>query len=567
MSLPFNIALLALTICASTALAADIPDSGRLLRESAPPPAVAPRQQLPDIQKPVEQKESKDQSPSGVRVTVSGFTFTGNTVFSSAELSALLAGYIGKELTLTELNAVAAQITEAYRARGYFLASALVPPQTIKADALIAIQIIEGILEDIRLETVPPETRTPKQLLKNYIDRVPTGKPAEEESLSAMVMRINEIPGISSRILLEPGSRQGTTKALLEVKEGKPYNVSVDTDNHGNYSTGYYRIGSTLELYSPLRRGDLFTVRAQTSTSGDTQSFQSGYTLPVSGCGTKVGFNYSYVTYKLGESFKALDADGDAHNFILSVTQPVIRSRSLILNLSLAGEEKILDDRTGSAGLKKQRHTTAAQLGVNGVEMDSWLGGGSTSFSLTYFGGYLSFDDGVSKTYDQSALGLHTDGGYSKLVMSVSRNQTLYKNVSFYTSANGQWASANLDSAEQFSLGGPSGVRAFSVSEASCDKGFVSTAELRYLFDTLGPVPGSLQVAALVDYGHAVIHDDPVIAFANTRNLTGVGFGLSWFEPGGMSARISAAWQTAGTSTGKSSIEQPTVYFQAVKRF
>ena len=567
MSLPFNIALLALTICASTALAADIPDSGRLLRESAPPPAVAPRQQLPDIQKPVEQKESKDQSPSGVRVTVSGFTFTGNTVFSSAELSALLAGYIGKELTLTELNAVAAQITEAYRARGYFLASALVPPQTIKADALITIQIIEGILEGIRLETVPPETRTPTQLLKNYIDRVPTGKPAEEEALSAMVMRINEIPGISSRILLEPGSRTGTTKALLEVKEGKPYSVSIDTDNHGNYSTGYYRIGSTLELYSPLHKGDLFTLRAQTSTSGDTQSFQTGYSLPVSGSGTKVGFNYSYVTYQLGESFKALDADGDAHNFTLSVTQPAIRSRSLILNLSLAGEEKILNDRTGSAGLKKQRHTTAAQLGVNGVEMDSWLGGGSTSFSLTYFGGYLSFDDGVSKTYDQSALGLHTDGGYNKLVMSVSRNQTLYKDVSFYTGANGQWASTNLDSAEQFSLGGPSGVRAFSVSEASCDKGFVTSAELRYLFEALGPVPGSLQVAAIVDYGHAVIHEDPIIASANTRNLTGVGFGLSWFEATGLSLRVSAAWQTAGTSTSKSSIEQPTVYFQFMKRF
>ena len=527
MSVSFKIALLAATIVITTsAFAADRPDSGTLLRESTPPPTLRPQPQLPKIEP---QQPQKEVDTTGVRVKVSGFTFTGNTVFSVEELTALMSGYIGKELTLAELNSAAATITDAYRARGYFLASANIPPQTIKADATIIIEIVEGILEGVRLETKPAETRTPRSLLQRYVDRIPTGKPAEEGALSDTVMRINEIPGISSRILLEPGTLPGATKALLEVTEGKAYSISLDTDNHGNYSTGYYRIGSTLELYSPLHRGDIYTLRAQTSTSGDTQSYQTGYTLPVSGSGTKVGLNYSYVTYKLGKSFKALDADGDAHDFTFSVTQPVIRSRSLILNLSLAGEGKILDDRTGSAGLKNQRHTTAAQLGVNGVEMDSWFGGGSTSFSLTYFGGYLGIDDDTTKTYDQSALGLHTDGGYNKLVMSVSRNQTLYKNLSFYTGAYGQWASTNLDSAEQFSLGGPSGVRGFSVSEASCDKGFVSTAELRYLFDALGPVPGSLQIAALVDYGYAVIHDEPIVAIANTRNLTGVGFGLSWF--------------------------------------
>lgn len=68
--------------------------------------------------------------------------------------------------------------------------------------------------------------------------------------------------------------------------------------------------------------------------------------------------------------------------------------------------------------------------------------------------------------------------------------------------------------AEQFSLGGPNSVRAFSASEASCDKGIVTSAELRYLFENLGPVPGSLQAAAFVDYGHAVISEDPIIAIA-----------------------------------------------------
>jgi hemolysin activation/secretion protein len=140
------------------------------------------------------------------------------------------------------------------------------------------------------------------------------------------------------------------------------------------------------------------------------------------------------------------------------VTQPLIRSRSLILNASGGTEAKLLDDRTDSANLKNQRHTISGQLGVSGVEMDAWQGGGSTSFSITYTGGFLNIDDGATKANDQSATGLNTNGGYHKLAMNLSRNQNLYKSLSFYTGANGQWASSNLDSAEQFSLGGPSGV-------------------------------------------------------------------------------------------------------------
>jgi hemolysin activation/secretion protein len=402
--------------------------------------------------------------------------------------------------------------------------------------------------------------------MQRYIDRIPTGKPAEEGAISDMVMRINEIPGISARILLEPGILPGAAKALLEVTEGKAYSISLDSDNHGSYSTGYYRIGSTLDLYSPLHIGDLFTLRAQTSFSGDTQAVQTGYTLPVSGSGTKVGFNYSFVTYQLGESFKSLDASGDAHNFTLSITQPLIRSRNIILNLSLSGEGKLLDDRTGSAGLKNQRHTTSGQAGISGVEMDTWLGGGSTSFSLNYTGGFVGIDDATTLTNDQSANGLHTNGGYNKLAMSLSRNQSLYKTLSFYTGVNGQWASTNLDSAEQFSLGGPSAVRAFPVSEGSGDLGFVYTAELRYLIDKPGPLPGSLQLAAFVDHGYSMLHEK-LIDFDNNRNLTGAGFGVSWFDEGGFNVRTSVAWRTAGTATGQSEIDQPTVYFQAVNRF
>lgn len=549
---------------AGSSFAANIPDSGQLLRESTPPPSLTPHQDLPAIQKPVEPKKP---APIGLKVKVGSFAFTGNTVFSNSDLASLMAGYVGKEMTIEELNAAAATITNAYRAKGYFLASAFLVPQTIKADTPITITIVEGVLEKIKIKikTKPDETRVPKRLLQGYADQVPTGKPAEDATITSMIMKTNELPGISSRILLEPGQRPGGTQGVLEVTEDKPFAVSIDTDNHGNYSTGYYRVGSTLELYSPLRLGDLFTLRAQTSTSGDSQNVRSSYSVPFFSYGTRLSLDYSYVVYQLGRGFEALKANGDAHNISMSVTQPLIRNRNLILNASLTGEGKILDDRVDSSGGKNQRHTTSWQAGLSGVQMDSILGGGSTSFSAVATSGTVTIDDATTLTNDQSAFGLRTNGGYTRISMSMARTQTIYKALSLYAGANGQWADKNLDSAEQFSLGGPSAVRAWQPGESSGDRGFVSTAEVRYLIDKLGVIPGGLQLVGFADYGHVVLHSNPLVGSSdNTRNLTGAGFGVSWFDSGNFSARTTVAWKVNGETTPTNN---PMVYFQAVKRF
>ena len=178
----------------------------------------------------------------------------------------------------------------------------------------------------------------------------------------------------------------------------------------------------------------------------------------------------------------------------------------------------------------------------------------------------VAIDDETARSNDAAENGLHTEGAYSKLSANISRNQTLYKNLSLFGSVNGQWTNSNLDSAEQFSLGGPSGVRAFPVGEASGDMGVICTGELRYLFESLRIFPGSLQLSAFFDYGTVTLHKNPV-APDNNRHIAGAGFGLSWFDAESFNIRTTVAWKTDGTASGQSEISQPTVYLQAVKRF
>lgn len=547
---------------ANCAFAADIPDAGRMLRESTPPPSLDPQKEVPTFQIPERQKEER---AGATLVKVTGFTFIGNTLFSNDELSMLMSGCIGKEMTFAGLNEASAAITNAYRKKGYFLASPFFPPQIVKPGEPLLIEVIEGVLDTLHVETIPVKTRVKKSILESYANQVPRQQPLEKGLLTSMVMRVNELPNISSRILLEPGARPGTTQATLEVVEGKPSSFTFDIDNFGNHATGENQVGATMELYSPLHLGDQFTLRLQSSTTGDLRNIQAGYSVPVSVSGTRIGVNYSLVSYQLGALFEALNADGNGHNLTLAVTQPLIRQRNLIVNATVAGESSRLDDKMESISLRNRRHSLSWQAGFTAIQRESGSGGSSTSLSLGFVGGRLNIDDTEALSTDQLPDGLHTNGGYSKITMALGRNQSISQGFTLYAGAYGQWADKNLSSSEQLSLGGPSAVRAWQRGESYADKGVVATTELRYLAGSLGELPGTLQFSAFIDHGYALLHANPTAdGEKNTRNLTGAGFGVKWFNISNYSLQATCAWKIAGESNPT---DTPMIFVQAVKRF
>lgn len=555
-------------LVAFQAFAAELPDSGRMLRESAPPPDLTRPQKPPVFKIPEQQDKPVEQG--GVRVTVSGFRFSGNLVILSEELGRLVSVSVGKELTLAELHLIADQITRLYRERGYFLARALIPAQTLRQDEPVLIRIVEGKLEELKIQTSPPATRTPRWLMEGLASWVKIGSAVEDDSLTRASMLLNELPAILSRIVLEPGEKAGGTRAVIEVKEDKGWGLALDTDNAGNYSTGYYRVGASLELYSPLHFGDRLDLRFQSATGGDSQNLRFGYGMPVNRYGTRLDLNYSFVTYQLGRAYQSLDASGTAHDVGLILSHPLLRSRSVVLNSTLGVNGKMLEDLIKSSDINNSRHAVSAQIGLNGYLLDDlFMTDASTFFSAGFSWGQLDFDNPAARLADQGQNGLHTKGEFAKVAASLGRTQNLPAGFSLYGGLNGQWGDKNLDSSEQISLGGASAVRAYPVGEASADLGIVFTGELRYLLPKLGPLPGLLQLSGFVDQGYAKIDARPLAGERNNiRNLLGVGFGVNWFEAGNFLAKTSVAWRLSGLPTSDN-LEgtKPTVYFQVVKRF
>jgi len=555
--------LLLLSLCTtSIATAAEMPDAGRLLKESSATPLLMPQEAPPE---PKKQQVTPATSSKQASIVITDFTFTGNTIFSDTELALLLAKYRGQACTFADLQQATTFITQAYRNRGYFLASASLPPQTLSQGKALTIEIIEGILDTIAIDTKEQQTRIDPALLSYYARQIPTGTPLNDEALTSMIMRTNELPNISSRILLEPGSRPGSTKATLQVSEGKPYSFAVEMDNYGNAATGEHRLSTSMELYSPLHFGDQFNLRLQTSTTGLLRNLQSSYAIPVTPYGTKIGLMYSYVSYTMGGEFKALEAHGNAHNLTFSLTHPLLRRRNTMLNATFAAEGRVLDDSIESTATQSQRLAGSWQIGCSGMMMDKWFGSGYTSFSLGLIGGDIIINDAETFALDQSPFGLHTNGAYTKLNVTLSRTQRISRDISFYAGTYGQWSNKNLNSSEQLSLGGPSAVRAWLASEASADRGTISTAEVRYLVDTAGELPGRLELSAFLDHSNATLHSSPLpFAGDNSVSMTGAGLGVKWFDTNNYSLQSTVAWKLGETNTTDTT---PLIFARFIKSF
>ncbi|MBP0007694.1 MULTISPECIES: POTRA domain-containing protein [unclassified Roseofilum] len=95
---------------------------------SSPPARPTPEELLP----PSDPEPELPKLPT--QIIVKQFQAIGSTVFSAEELAAITAPFTHRPLSLAELFEVRAQITQAYRDRGYINSGAFIPPQEFLGD-------------------------------------------------------------------------------------------------------------------------------------------------------------------------------------------------------------------------------------------------------------------------------------------------------------------------------------------------------------------------------------------------------------------------------------------------
>ena len=530
------------------------PDAGRVLKD-APQPPPFPSPKPPTIQLPApETPREPDAAAQAFTFELKDVVFKGNTVFGSNLLRALAEDKIGQRVTFADLEEIARRVTERYHQAGYPLAQAVVPAQDV-SNGVVEISVLEGRLGKVRLNRAP-EAPVSESRLAGIAANIPVGEPITQRDLERTMLLLSDIPGIRVESALEPGDETGTTDLVIDVHAGPRVLLGADADNWGSYYTGEFRAGLYSRVNSPLGLGDNLDLRLFDSSGGGQIYGRVGYEVPVGYQGTRLGIAGARVKYELQKQFATLDANGTAESWEISATHPFLRARASNLFGRLSYEGIRLVDKVGAVDSTVVRQVSNLGVGLAYELRDTLLGGGYTGAGVSVYFGDLTIKSPQVLELDQSPVGRHTEGGFTRIAVHASRLQSLIERTSFYLGLAGQWANKNLDSSQQIALGGPRAVRAYPVNEAVTDEGVVVNAELRYAV-----TPG-VTVSGFYDFGWARFNvNPPPTVVDNNRTLRGFGVGLYWTAPWGMMVTASVAWPDSGPSLSAPN-RDPRIFFQ-----
>jgi hemolysin activation/secretion protein len=518
---------LAATFClAALSHAQSAPEAGTLLQqiEKQKQPALPPKAG------PLFAPPAVLESLGGATVVVKEFRFAGNTRLTNAQLGAAVASFKGRPLNFAELQSAAMAVAAAYRKAGWVV-RAYLPKQDVTAGT-VTIQVVEAKFGAVHVEGT---TLMSASRLTRIIDAAqPPGTALNAQALDRGLLLINDLPGIKAEGRLEEGQHEAETDLVLRVGDGKEVTGDVATDNAGARSTGLNRVIADLSVNSLFGLGDRIDAMLLHSLGSDYE--RAAYSQPIGSEGLRVGVNASHLTYHvITAALAALDARGTSTTAGAEATYPLLRDRTQNLYVSLAVDDKRFDNKSSGA-ITSAYSVRTVSLGLYGNLFDQFLGGGANNASLTVEEGNADLGGSPNEAADGATT--DTNGGYRKLHVSASRQQTITEQFSLYAALSGQLTNKNIDSSEKFYLGGSSGVRAYPANEGGGAQGVMLNLEARER------LPANFNVIGFFDLGSVQVNKDNDIAGAarpNSDTLKGVGFSVGWTAHMGLALTASFA--------------------------
>ncbi|MFT4799095.1 MAG: hemolysin activation/secretion protein [Candidatus Azotimanducaceae bacterium] len=376
-------------------------------------------------------------------------------------------------ITIEQLDSIALSVTEFYREKGLILATAFVPEQTV-SDGLIRLKVLEGRLGNI---TVSNNSIFDESVISAAFNGE-MGEAVTEERIESALRRINDLPGVRVRGSFSPGQNVGETSLNLGVLDEKAWSSNVLMDNHGSDTTGEIRLFATTEWLNIRQKGHRLLIGALRSEGPDSSLYGlAEYELPVTEDGRgKVRATISTNTFSVGATQALPEIVGETDNYGVLGAYQFVRSRTLNINTQVGYTYKDVRFQVGdlaSLSTDQQIETFSVAAEYTRLWDDQQL----------LLSGRLGIDQGhviQGEVQDQS-----TDFTKTILNLNILKRFSVYnwltKEDSFFNfvfKVNSQFAPKFLSSVEQFSMGGPSAVRAFSVSDISVDSGAYVGMEL-----------------------------------------------------------------------------------------
>jgi hemolysin activation/secretion protein len=465
---------------------------------AAPAPARAPLR--------LQQAEAGSSGAVGTRL-VGAVHVDGAVSLPASAFGPAIEPFLGRQLGQAELRDLATAIANVARRAGYGLATAQVPPQTIR-DGILRVVIDEG-----RIDAVEP-SGSGADAVRPLLQKLVNGGPVRTADLERQLLLAGDVAGVTT-----DGARidriDGRNVLRLQARRD-PVAVRASLDNWGSSAIGPVRGRVDVDVNGALLPGARLSLGGLI-TPAQPREFQfvrGAWSVPLGHGGTQASVSAYYGHSRPGASLRSRDLAGDTVGAAVSLSHPLLRSRTA--SLWANGDFSLLNSDLDEQGARIRRDRVRdVTIGLSGVGR---LGGGWVRAGLSVVQGVSGF--GATRRGDPLASRDDAGGTFTKLAFSAQYAAPVTKRLSVALATEGQLASRPLLSSEEMGLGGRTFLRGYDYWEVAGDQGASASAELRY---DLGAHVRGVRRLQLYAYGDA----------GSVHNLRGGGGGGTLASAGG----------------------------------
>jgi hemolysin activation/secretion protein len=459
-------------------------------------------------------------------------------LLQNAELRQRLTSYLGKPVSIRELNEIAREIVLFYRHHNQPVVDVSIPAQDISR-GVVQFVVTEARVGRVRLEG--PCYFCPNVLLRETT--ISPGDKIDESVLMDDLQWLNRNPFRAADVEFQPGEEPGQTDVVFKVKDRPPIQGYLGYEDTGTAQTGLERVLCGVNWSNALWLDHQAAYQYTASPDFVKLQCHSGvYAIPLlNRDALVVSGSYATVASHVDAPFLL---QGYGWQTSIRYQHPFGSSDTLKQLLCGGFDFKQTNtnlDLGGSSVYATPTDIAEIAIGYQRLRHDScgaWCLGADLFVSPS---GFSSFDN--SATYQQVRANASAAFLYSR--MYIERVVDLPWKLQFMGRATGQAADVNLLPSEQLGLGGFDTVRGYDMRLVNGDSGYVVNLELRTEPVSLGldhDRHDSFQFLVFHDLGGAMNHtlspgESPLVG------LSSVGIGARYAMAPTVALRFDYGWQ------------------------
>ncbi|MBL6938465.1 MAG: ShlB/FhaC/HecB family hemolysin secretion/activation protein [Alphaproteobacteria bacterium] len=485
-----------------------------------------------------------------VHFKLSGIRITGATTIPPDTFKPLWADKIGKDITLADILSIADQIEAAYRARGFLLVRAYVPPQRV-ANGMFTINVSEGFLANVTVQGGDDDVR---DHIRDYLQPAAAARPLTSETIERGLLLTNDLPGISAAGVLKPSpDTPGASDLVVDVSQ--PWITGgAAVDNRGSRFSGIWTFAGDVEFNS-LFGGDQLGLSVTGSPSSALEVAGSlRYRHPIGDDGL-IGSIIGSITHgQPGSTLTAFNVQTDSWAAGPRLTYPVIRTRDETLLLD--GGFTVQDARVYvlGSGVSHDKWRVLDVGGTYQLNDIALLNNGSWSTTFDVAQGIPGLGGTDNHSPHASRVGALLD--FTKATAFTRLSIPLKGSFGVVLSGQGQYSFAPLITGEQIAFGGTQIGRGYDPGAITGDHGLGGAAELRYDYRVNEEWLSSIEPYLYVDGAQTwYIQRGPAHSPSLLdQNIVSLGGGVRFWLPYNITGALEAAHTThavLGSDAGK----------------